>query len=240
MIYDIISQGYDLSWVRVVLGTICPGYELSWVRDVLGTSRPGYELSWVRVVLGTSCLGYELSWVRVVLGTSCLGYELCRSPREMMEIAHLLWHMKFHEINRSTAAMSCNILRSFRTKLQSVICPLTDDLTLVGVKKAAQILIPKVGPWCKLDGHLSDWSLLTACICILMSHYNRFDACMRILVLWVYGIHYLCAILSGLTIICNNSAAKPLQNQQLLMIVWPNIKGIDGAQNQCAGNPWVN
>ena len=48
------------------MGTGCPGYELSWVRVVLGTSRPGYELSWVRVVLGTSRHGYELSWVRVV------------------------------------------------------------------------------------------------------------------------------------------------------------------------------
>ena len=64
--YHIIPHGYELSWVRFVLSTICPGYELSWVRVVLGTSCPGYELSWVRVVLGTSCPGYELSWVRVV------------------------------------------------------------------------------------------------------------------------------------------------------------------------------
>ena len=48
--YHIIPHGYELSWVRVVLGTSCPGYELSWVRVVLGTSCPGYELSWVRVV----------------------------------------------------------------------------------------------------------------------------------------------------------------------------------------------
>ena len=55
------TVGYELSWVRVVLGTSCLGYESSWVRVVVGTSCPGYELSWVRVVLGTSCLGYELS-----------------------------------------------------------------------------------------------------------------------------------------------------------------------------------
>ena len=42
--------GYELSWVRVVLGTSCLGYELFWARVVLGTSCPGYELSWVRVV----------------------------------------------------------------------------------------------------------------------------------------------------------------------------------------------
>ena len=54
-------------------------YELSWVRVVLGTSCSGYELSWVRVVLLTSWLGYEWSWVRVVLGASHLGYELSRS-----------------------------------------------------------------------------------------------------------------------------------------------------------------
>ena len=36
-------------------------YELSGVRVVLGTSCLGYELSWVRVVLDTGCLGYELS-----------------------------------------------------------------------------------------------------------------------------------------------------------------------------------
>ena len=69
MIYHIVS--YHI---------IPHGYELSWVRVVLGRSCPGYELSWVRVVLGTNCLGYELSWVRVVLGTSCLGYDLSRSP----------------------------------------------------------------------------------------------------------------------------------------------------------------
>ena len=61
-----IQHGYELSWVRVVLGTSCLGYELSCVRVVLGTSCRWYELSWVRVVLGTSCPGYELSWVRVV------------------------------------------------------------------------------------------------------------------------------------------------------------------------------
>ena len=67
MIYDdIIPHGYELSWVRVVMGTSCRGYELSWVWVVLGTSCLRYELSWVRFVLGTSCLGYELSWVRVV------------------------------------------------------------------------------------------------------------------------------------------------------------------------------
>ena len=87
-------------WVRVVLGmsclgyespwegTSCPGYELSWVRVVLGTSRLGYELSWVRVVLGTRCLGYELSWVRVVLGTRCLGYELTIIPIQCHEQTH--------------------------------------------------------------------------------------------------------------------------------------------------------
>ena len=44
------------------LGTSCLGYELPWVRVVLGTSW--CELSWVRVVLGTSCFGYELSIIR--------------------------------------------------------------------------------------------------------------------------------------------------------------------------------
>ena len=48
------------------MGTSCLGYEMSWVRVVLGMNCLGYEMSWVRVVLGTSCPGYELSWVRVV------------------------------------------------------------------------------------------------------------------------------------------------------------------------------
>ena len=74
MIYDIVSW-YDMIWMiwyemishgMVSYHIIPHGYELSWVRVVLGTSCPGYELSWVRVVLGTSCPGYELSWVRVV------------------------------------------------------------------------------------------------------------------------------------------------------------------------------
>ena len=44
------TVGYELSWVRVVLGTSCLGFELPWVRVVLGTSCPEYELSWVQVV----------------------------------------------------------------------------------------------------------------------------------------------------------------------------------------------
>ena len=89
--YDMIWILYDMIWYDISSYYITPyhiisyhikphGYELSWVRVVLGTSCLGYKLSWVRVVLGTSCPGYELSWVRVVLGTSCLGYELSRSP----------------------------------------------------------------------------------------------------------------------------------------------------------------
>ena len=77
MIWHRIVTSYDMIWYRIVWDRITYiWYHTTWVRFVLGTICPGYELSWVRVVLGMSCLGYELSWVRVVLGTSWLGYEL--------------------------------------------------------------------------------------------------------------------------------------------------------------------
>ena len=70
--YDI---WYELSWVRVVLGTSCLGYELSWVRVVLGTSCPGYELSWVRVVQIPTNI-YETSQAHFLCIISMVEYRL--------------------------------------------------------------------------------------------------------------------------------------------------------------------
>ena len=70
---------YQLSWIRLFLGTSWLRYELPCVRVVSDTIWPGYGFSWarvalginfcVRVVLGTSSAGMnclEFSWVRIV------------------------------------------------------------------------------------------------------------------------------------------------------------------------------
>ena len=128
MIYDdIIPHGYELSWVRVVLGTSCRGYELSWVWVVLGTSCLRYELSWVRFVLGTSFLGYELSWVRVVQ-IPChlnkpLGYQYTKTkkkPRKTVCIilgmsSYLICADMFRDLSQGPAEMRLNLTRVINT-----------------------------------------------------------------------------------------------------------------------------
>ena len=53
-------------------------YELSWVRLILGTICLGYDLSWVRLIMCTSCLGYEFSINHSPTSPFC-NYLRCRT-----------------------------------------------------------------------------------------------------------------------------------------------------------------
>ena len=86
--------GCELSWVW---------YELTWVRVDLGTSCPGYELSWVRVVQIPSCLGdHPFGIGKISMEALELGILAVHMYEECIYTAFILvctsyWHLSYNQ-----------------------------------------------------------------------------------------------------------------------------------------------